>query len=608
MQLNQQQIKAVRHSTSPLLVLAGAGSGKTRVVIERIYNLIKNGVSSQSILVVTFSNKAAKEIVARLDARLEKPFMGFAGTFHSWGAQFLRSYGSVIGIAPQFNIYDKEETKKLLQMLVKRLNIQVDIKKLHNAISLKKNRVVEDFPIASFLQLYESYESELRLAHALDFDDLLLLPLKILQQERQLLADQRLRWQHLIVDEYQDVNQVQAALVSLLAQDSFCAVGDPDQSIYAWRGAHIDSIINFQKQFPQSVVIPLEENYRSTQTILTAANGVIEHNRSRIEKNLWSHLVGPPVYYKMAFTDRDESEFIVRTIDHLHYEDGVPLEKIAILYRSNAQSRALEEMLVTFQIPYHVVGGVGFYQRKEIKDAIAWLRLMLSDCDTIAFVRALEAPKVGIGATSIQKILLQAKQMQGNILTAGAAVLRGKQRAAFYNWCERLRLARSFVEEHVGPWIEAVLEHVGYLEYVKNLEDAATRLENIQALFSKAAEVQNEKKAFIHFLEEVSLASQTDTLGYRDKVQLMTLHNAKGLEFDAVFLAGLEETLLPHANAIMEDPSVEEERRLMYVGMTRARRLLYLTSAQWRFLWGGRKPMRPSRFLEEIPQKTMELL
>lgn len=621
--LNPQQQKAVHHLEGPMLVVAGAGSGKTRVVTERIAHLIALGIPSSSILAVTFTNKAAEEMSHRIQSRTRQSIL--ACTFHSLGARIVREESSLLGFSTAVAIYDEEESEKLLKETLRSLGQSAEKKELEllrTQISAAKNSLLSPQEVAktdsALGAIYERYQTKLQESSAVDFDDLLYLPVQLLLSHPATAEKYQARWSFLLIDEYQDTNHAQYLLTKLLAgqQKNLFAVGDPDQSIYSWRGACLSNILDFEKDYPGAVILTLDQNYRSHSLILQAANHLISHNESRYQKNLWSdRSEGEKPHLFLARSDQEEARFAVQQILSLPF----PLSQCAIFYRTNFQSRSLEDALLSEGIPYKIIGGLSFYQRKEIKDILAYLRLAQSGIDIISFLRIINLPKRGLGNTFVQKLQEAAEAASLPLFALCQEIaqekrpfsLSAKQKESLRTFVDLIEKIRSRIEMNLSlaELIQYTVESSGYLDYLQaDLETAVDRKENLEELAAKAAEWEKEKCSSLSlFLEELSLKSSSDTISSHtaEAVSLMTLHNGKGLEFSAVFLVGLEEDLFPHINAKDDPASLEEERRLCYVGMTRAKELLYLSAAKSRFLWGGKRFMSPSRFLEELPASLL---
>lgn len=631
--LNPQQIEAVNLIEGPCLILAGAGSGKTRVVTFRIANLIEMGIPASQILAVTFTNKAAGEMKERI-LHLTKSHVQIS-TFHSLGAKILRESIHHLSYKNDFTIYDEQDADKLLKTCIGEMGLEeknIDLKSFRSLISSAKNELVDPESIdlsqlsakaaKIFPQLCSLYQARLKEYNAVDFDDLLFLTVKLFKEHPHTLQHYQDRWSFLLIDEYQDTNAAQYAIVRMLVEKThnLFVVGDPDQSIYSWRGANINNILNFENDYPGAKVIRLEQNYRSRTTILSAANALIGFNNKRYEKNLWSDR-GPgemPMHYQ-AGDERDEAEFTADRIRYHHEIQQVPLSHIAIFYRTNAQSRAFEDVMIAKRIPYIIIGGISFYQRREIKDILAFLRMAYSGSDFVSFTRTINLPKRGFGEVTIEKIRLGASQEGRAIfsyleaLTEGSELqhpikLSSKQMEGLGNYVQVIRELKEIAKtSSLKELVKAAIERSKYLDYLK--EDRETyddRKGNLDELIAKAVEWEklNENATLTSFLEELSLKSNLDEAdNTKERVNLMTIHNGKGLEFTAVFLAGLEEDLFPHINSKDDPEKLEEERRLCYVGLTRAKEYLYLTYSSYRYMWGMARTQRRSRFLDEIPSE-----
>lgn len=623
--LNSAQKEAVQIISGPLLILAGAGSGKTKTLTHRIAYLIANSEASpEEILAVTFTNKAAREMRERLGVLLgqdgsNRRFMPWMGTFHSICVRILRVDGDIIGIPKNYVIYDEDDRQGLIKQAMNKLGIsekEVKAKSVSAAISSSKNEMVDPEEYRAVAQvpfqkhvakIYEKYEQLRRQANALDFDDLLLEVVRLLRESKEV----RKRWQdtfkHILIDEYQDTNAAQYNIVKLLINDkqNICVVGDDWQSIYSWRGADFTNILNFERDFPGTKVIKLEQNYRSTGNILDAAANVISKNVQRTDKKLWtSEGAGAPVQVHEVYDEAEEANLVAERISS-HVTIGArKYGDFAVLYRMNAQSYTLERSFLRFRIPYQIIGGVRFYDRKEIKDIVAYLRLVYQNRDRMSFSRIVNVPARGIGSTSQEKFLIWQSEGNLDIITALEKVdtcneLTGKARVALGELGRKLRKLQQMVEKSTPTEIiDKLLKLTGYQDFVDDgSPQAEDRLGNIGALVSDA---QN-YALLPDFLEEVALMSSVDTKDDKEKVTLMTLHAAKGLEFPVVFIVGLEEGILPHARIYESGPAeLEEERRLAYVGMTRAREELHLTYAQSRLQFGTRTYNQMSRFITDM--------
>ena len=637
--LNEPQREAVLHTDGPLLILAGAGSGKTRVLTHRIAYLIEEmGVNPWNILAITFTNKAAGEMRQRVD-----DLVGFGSesiwvsTFHSMCVRILRRFIDRLGYDNRFTIYDTDDQKTLMKAVCKKVDIdtkQFKERMLLSVISSAKNEMIlpEEFELnagGDFAQLkiakvYREYEAQLKANNALDFDDLLVKTVQLLQTQPDVRENYQERFRYIMVDEYQDTNTVQFKLVSLLAGKyrNLCVVGDDDQSIYKFRGANIRNILDFEKEYPDAKVIKLEQNYRSTENILNAANGVISNNKGRKDKTLWTaNGEGQKICLKQFDTAYDEAEFIAENIKK-EVRDGASYNDSAVLYRTNAQSRLLEEKFIAMNIPYKIVGGINFYARREIKDILAYLKTVDNGQDDLAVRRIINVPKRGIGLTTINRIQ-EAADARGisfydALLAPEMIPGAGRSAAKLNSFAALIEYFKGQAEkESLTDLLNEILDMTGYTQ---NLEaddeiDAESRLQNIEELLNKAAayeedcEDRDEKATLSGFLEEVALVADIDSLEEdQDYVVLMTLHSAKGLEFPHVYLAGMEDGLFPSYMTITgDDPEeLEEERRLCYVGITRAEQKLTLTCARKRMVRGETKRNPISRFISEIPPELLD--
>jgi DNA helicase-2/ATP-dependent DNA helicase PcrA len=624
--LNPPQRDAVLATEGPLLVIAGAGSGKTRVLTYRVAHLINAvGAKPNEILAITFTNKAAGEMRERLEHLLGRSARGlWVLTFHSACGRIFRREAQRLGYRSNFTIYDQADQIRLVKQCLEEL--ERDPKRftprgIHSQISNAKNRLVgpdafaeriSSFYDQTVADVYQLYQRRLFQSNAVDFDDLLMLTVDVLERFPDACEKWSSAFRYILVDEYQDTNHAQYRLLQLLAKTNMnvCAVGDPDQSIYAFRGADINNILDFERDFPATRTIALEQNYRSTNAILTAANAVIEHNRERKPKNLWSELgEGEPVRVLEVEDEHAEARFVAAEIAGL-VEQGFNGDEIAVFYRTNAQSRVLEDVLVRQGVAYQVIGGPRFYERAEVKDVIAYLQAIDNPYDGVSLARIANRPRRGIGDTSLARLQAWADAQGRSLWEAmefaedagvGAAPLRAIQ--GFRTLMQSLQAGA--LEVPVAELVERVLERSGYLEALEaeRTIEAQGRIENLQELVGVAREYQEtaDEPSLSNFLQEISLYSDQDAIrGEGSLVTLMTLHNAKGLEFRAVYMIGVEEGIFPHSRSI-EEQGIEEERRLCYVGMTRAQELLTLTHASARSLWGARGYNLPSRFLDELP-------
>jgi DNA helicase-2/ATP-dependent DNA helicase PcrA len=619
--LNPHQRQAVCHQGGPALVIAGAGSGKTRVATMRVAHLIRSCVTPQTIVAVTFTNKAAKEMRERVHHLAGSEVL--VSTFHSLGARILRESINLLGYPQAFVIYAEDESEKTLKSCLKDRGIQCKSSELSvfkTSFSKIKNTPSSLQLFDSLTQsLFEQYQQRLKQSGAVDFDDLIYLPLELFKQFPEVLARYCQRWHYLLVDEYQDTSDSQCQFASSLAGSNMniFAVGDPDQSIYSWRGAKITNILSFQSHFPNASVIRLEQNYRSTNIILKASNALISRNERRIEKALWSDRgAGEPIVRHIAQTERQEAEFVTSTISSL-IASNIGYEHIAILYRTNAQSRPLEDRLIEHRIPYRIWGGTPFYSRKEIKDVLSFLQIASLPQDIISFERALKTIGRGIGDVTMAKLRQTATETNRPIYDIALDAANGesdatkKQQESLAKFCAVISSLRSLIEQGSAfDLISAAIHDSGYQEVLeKDPETLIERRENLQQLLSRAQEWDDlhEGDSPLLFIEELVLEGARDQKGDSGpQVTLSSVHNAKGLEFPVVFIVGLEEDLFPHINAKNGNAEIEEERRLFYVGMTRAKDRLYLCASLSRFLFGGLHHMRTSRFLKEIPSDCIK--
>ncbi|MBI4247703.1 MAG: UvrD-helicase domain-containing protein [Candidatus Rokubacteria bacterium] len=631
--LNPAQREAVTVGEGPLLVLAGAGSGKTRVIAYRIAWLLgQQSLSPRNVLAVTFTNKAAGEMARRVDdlvlpVGLKAPLIA---TFHSACVRILRQHGKWIGLPEHFVIYDEDDRLALVKECMKEGELAdrqfTPSAAVHRISYLKNHMVTVPEALANaggpwekkVALVYSRYEKRLKELGAVDFDDLLLHTVKLLEQTPEVLAWYRGLWRHVLVDEYQDTNRAQYKIIRLLTSEhrNICVVGDPDQSVYRWRGADIRNILDFETDFPGTKVVRLEQNYRSTQRILSLASGVIAHNLQRKEKTLWTeNAEGERARVYRAWDEHEEANFVAQTMLTLRGH-GVPWDGVAVFYRTNAQSRVLEDALRRARIPYAIVGSVRFYERKEIKDTLAYLRLALNPGDDIAFRRAIGAPGRGIGPATLAR-LDEVAQRDGRSLFAIAADLpldvKGKPRRVLEEFAALIARLNRDRAQHLPPaFIDLALDAAGYRQALKQEKtpEAETRLENLEELIAAAEDYTHaaDPATLEGFLDSIALMSDIDELKTADsRVTLMTLHSAKGLEFPAVFVTGLEEGVFPHARSMDDPEEIEEERRLCYVGITRAREALYLTWALHRRIHGYGVG-EPSRFLREMPPEQLHLL
>ena len=630
--LNPPQKEAVLHGEGPLLILAGAGSGKTRVIVHRIAWLIhERGVAPWQILAVTFTNKGAGEMRERVQRLLPGSDLPLISTFHAACVRILRRDGHHLGFERNFAIYDDKDSERLLKEVV--LGLNIDEKKFpakgfaafiddcKNAGKEPKDLSTEkgDLYREKAVKVYAAYQERLRKCNALDFGDLVMLTVRLLEKSPEVLAYYRNRYRWLLVDEYQDTNPIQYRLVRLLAGETgnLCVVGDDDQSIYRWRGADIRNILDFERDFPDVTVVKLEQNYRSTRTILAAAGAVVARNRGRKGKTLWTdNPTGEKIVYRRLDSEREEARLICTELEQ-HTRKGGSIRDAAVFYRTNAQSRVVEDALVQAAIPYHVVGGVRFYARLEIKDILAYLKIIDNPADEISFKRIINVPLRGIGHATVDRISelaatggitfaeALAQAATGNYLPAGT---RGKI-AGFVALIEKFRELAA--ELPLSELTETILDVTGYEAKLKQerTEEAEDRLSNLQELLTAMEEFEqnHEERTLSAFLERVALVSDIEREGTgKESVTLMTLHSAKGLEFRLVFMIGMEEKLFPHVRSLNDPEQMEEERRLCYVGMTRARERLFLLNARRRHIFGQEQLNPPCRFIADIPAELLD--
>lgn len=633
--LNDRQCEAVKHTEGPLLITAGAGSGKTKVLTCRIAHLLELGVAPYRILAITFTNKAAKEMKERVTnlvgAQADSIWLS---TFHSFCAKLLRfEVDGFHGYTRNFTIYDSSDQLVLVKDCLKKLNLddkQFMPRSVLGTISSAKNVLMDarafaakasDFYEQKVADVYALYQEKLRENNAVDFDDLLFLAVRLLQEKDDVREKYQSRFQYILVDEYQDTNHAQYALTKILAARwrNICVVGDADQSIYAWRGADIRNIIDFTRDYPDAASIKLEQNYRSTKTILHAANAVIDNNESRPKKTLWTeNPAGNKIIHYQAQTEHDEADYIAGVIYNRHEISHEPYGDMAILFRTNAQSRVLEEKLMRYAIPYTMVGGTKFYDRKEIKDVLAYLRLLYNPEDSLSLTRIINVPKRNIGATTMEHVAAYAEEQGISLFEALSSTdeipVTKRAKASLENFAAMIfDLLNDIEGKDVLNLIETVIKQTGYGDMLdKEAEhdpQGESRKENVGEFLSVAKDYMdsNPDGNLQDFLENVALVSDVDDFESSDsKVTLMTLHAAKGLEFPVVFLTGLDEGLFPHSRTLLDPSQVEEERRLAYVGITRAERQLYVTNATTRTMYGRISAYMPSRFLAEIPPQLME--
>lgn len=638
--MNDKQAEAVQTTDGPLLIMAGAGSGKTRVLTHRIAYLIdEKYVNPWNILAITFTNKAAREMRERAIALNPATQDTLIATFHSMCVRILRREADYIGYNRNFTIVDPGEQRTLMKRIIKQLNL--DTKKWNErsilgTISNAKNDLLDEIAYEKqagdmytqvIAKCYKAYQEELRRSEAMDFDDLIMMTLRLFDQNKDVLAYYQQRYQYIHVDEYQDTNHAQYQLVKLLASrfKNICVVGDADQSIYGWRGADMQNILDFEKDYPQAKVVLLEENYRSTKKILQAANNVINHNKNRRPKKLWTQNdEGEQIVYHRANNEQEEAVFVASTIDNIVREQGKNFKDFAVLYRTNAQSRTIEEALLKSNIPYTMVGGTKFYSRKEIRDVIAYLNILANTSDNISFERIVNEPKRGVGPGTLEKIRSFAYEQNMSLLDSSSNVmispLKGKAAQAVWDLANLILTLRSKLDSlTVTEITENLLDKTGYLEalQVQNTLESQARIENIEEFLSVTKNFDDNPEITVEgetgldrlsrFLNDLALIADTDDSATETaEVTLMTLHAAKGLEFPVVFLIGMEEGVFPLSRAIEDVDELEEERRLAYVGITRAEQILFLTNANTRTLFGKTSYNRPTRFIREIDDELIQ--
>ncbi|MHA4907289.1 DNA helicase PcrA [Streptococcus constellatus] len=636
--MNDRQMEAVQTTEGPLLIMAGAGSGKTRVLTHRIAYLIDEKlVNPWNILAITFTNKAAREMKERAFSLNPATEDCLIATFHSMCVRILRREADHIGYNCNFTIVDPSEQRTLMKRILKTLNL--DPKKWNErailgTISNAKNDLIDEIAYAAqagdmyteiVAKCYTAYQKELRQSEAMDFDDLIMLTLRLFDNNSDVLTYYQQRYQYIHVDEYQDTNHAQYQLVKLLASrfKNICVVGDADQSIYGWRGADMQNILDFEKDYPEAKVVLLEENYRSTKTILQAANDVIKNNRNRRPKNLWTQNEdGEEIVYYRANDEQDEALFVARTIVQLTRE-GYSHKDFAVLYRTNAQSRTVEEALLKANIPYTMVGGTKFYSRKEIRDVISYLNLIANTSDNISYERVVNEPKRGVGPGTVEKIRNFAASQNVSLLEASSQIMlspvKGKAAQAVFDFANLILNLRERLDElTVTELVEIVLEKTGYTEQLvaQGTLESQARIENIEEFLSVTKNFDENPDNLVdesgldklsRFLNDLALIADTDDNAQENsEVTLMTLHAAKGLEFPVVFIIGMEENVFPLSRAAEDEDELEEERRLAYVGITRAEKVLFLTNASSRLLYGKTNYNRPTRFLNEISSSLLD--
>jgi len=626
--LNPTQRQAVEIKSGPLLIIAGPGSGKTRVITHRIAYLIKAcGISPRNIMAVTFTNKAAAEMRERLQALLGQDFQPLTiGTFHAICAGILRQDGKVIGLDPKFVIHDEEDQLNLIKQSLQELNLdpkQFNPRAIQLAIKYAKSRLITPSEYAKLVsnyydeivqRVYERYQLSLDQSHGVDFDDLLMKTVQLFNQHKEVLSRYQSRYKHILVDEFQDTNITQYMFIKQLGEKhrNICVVGDPDQSIYSWRFADLRNILSFERDYPDATVIYLEQNYRSTKIILDVASSIISANFQRKPKRLWTeNETGVPITIIETYDEEDEAQFVAREIEQLVSENIVKFSGCAVMYRVNAQSRALEETFLRYGIPYKLVGGIRFYQRQEIKDIIAYLRVIYNQNDNLSLARIVNVPPRGIGQRTLGELSAWAKKQNIPLYSAlkrtaqkDGVVLTPRSSYAVSTFIDLIEeLIAKSRELKLSALIDEILQKTGYRDYVLQQENGEERWENIMELGGVAREYDllTPLDGLAQFLEKVSLVQDVDEVDEQtNAITLITLHQAKGLEFPIVFITGMEEGLLPHRKSVEPD-EIEEERRLCYVGITRAQKRVYLSYACRRSFFGNSSRAIPSRFLKDIP-------
>lgn len=638
--LNKEQLDAVQTINGPMLILAGAGSGKTKVLTCRIAHLLQQGVRPYRILAITFTNKAAAEMRERVDRMAGAAARDvWLFTFHAFCARLLRyELENLSGYANNFAIYDTSDSKNLIKQVLKEMNLdekRFPLPAIISHISNAKNalllpdayaREASGYYEQQVAKIYDAYQKKLQANNAVDFDDLLLLALRLLQENPAVREKYQRKFDYLMVDEYQDTNHAQYLLTKLLAAGhrNICVVGDADQSIYGWRGADIQNILDFEKDYPDAKLVKLEQNYRSTQVILDAANAVIDNNSGRKPKNLWTaNGNGSEIIYYQANDERDEARYVIENMQKLQLNEGAKLGDMAVLYRTNAQSRVFEEMLIKSGIAYTMVGGTKFYERKEIKDALAYLRLLYNPHDSLSLLRIINVPRRGIGDATLARLQEYANASGQSLfeVVTNAADVPGLA-SRFANKLDELsellfELMGEAADVPVKQLLDDVLLKTGYLEELQSSKDPQdeSRVENLKEMlsvteeFAVKCERNGEEPTLENFLADVALVADIDDaeLG-EEAVTLMTLHSAKGLEFPNVFLVGMEEGIFPHSRTLMNKNEIEEERRLCYVGITRAEKHLFLSNARTRTIYGRTQYYTPSRFLQEVPRNLVHVI
>ena len=626
--LNDKQKEAVSTIEGPLLIIAGAGSGKTRVITHRIAYMLEKGVLQSNILALTFTNKAAKEMNERISELLGRKCPNLTiSTFHAFGVKVLREHIELLGWRANFSIYDETDKNDLIKECAKEIKLSddaLDIYKIANIFSnikMQRRGFREDEAI--YEELYKEYQERLKLFNAVDFDDLIMLPIELLSSHKEVLETYKKRYKYIMVDEFQDTSMQQYNFIHLIAEKNICVVGDDDQSIYSWRGANFENIRMFERDYPELLEIKLEQNYRSTGTILAAANGIISHNVNRKEKALWSSKgSGLPIEFYMPETEVDEADFIAEMIESYKRDEGLKYSDFGILIRTNSLTRNIEESLLETNIPYRVTGGTSFFQRKEIKDIISYLRIATNPDDDVNLLRIINTPPRGIGKTTIKAVSDVATGKKCSVwkaidfLITHDSSLKGRSVEDLETFVSIINTHRTKLLQgkNITAKVSALIEEIEYLSYLekefqKNEKLAKFKAHNIEAFLQSIERWElnpyNEKTSIYDYLNRITLLTRDDE-EEGGEVALMTIHSAKGLEFPVVFIAGVEDGLLPHERSIEEGAeNVEEERRLFYVAVTRARQKLFITSCKTRRKAQGVKECKPSPFIEEIPKELI---
>lgn len=630
-QLNPEQFRAVSSLEGAFLIIAGAGSGKTRVITYRIANMLQSGIPQNQILSLTFTNKAAAEMASRVKSLTEKKLQNLTiSTFHSFGVRILRNEIEALGYRKNFSIYDETDKIALIKESARELKFSQDAidayKVAHLFSEIKTKRKTWEHANDAYKELYESYEQGLQLYNAVDFDDLIMLSIKIFSEHSEVLEKYRSRFKYIMVDEFQDTSENQYELLHLLDCKNVAVVGDDDQSIYSWRGADYKNILRFEKDFPDVEEIRLEQNYRSTETILEAANGVISHNTNRKDKTLWSKSgAGGAIEIFMCENETEEAERIVESVQGISFEEKKHYDDFGILLRANSQSRAIEEALLNANIPYTMSGGTSFFERQEIKDITSYLRVIANENDDINLLRIINTPRRGIGRTTIALLNAIAKQKSCTLWNAILFVLHDEKtspatKIALAEFIELFENARKHLlgkEINLSERVADFVNEINYRDYLigefqKNEKLLRFKLHNVDAFIESIKTWEENpdvfEKGLFNFLNRITLLSRGESEDEKGKVNLMTIHASKGLEFPIVFIPGAEEGIIPHARSLDDDEgNVEEERRLFYVAITRAREKLFISSCQSRKKMQAIVECTPSRFLEEIPQKLVEV-